>query len=142
MNIVNKIRSEEEYYREACEKNALRRTHKLPLLDIKVEIEKLRRTDYLKLYGEVVDLHKDVYWRMRDEFLAEKRKDNPRFGYSYSVRWIIALMVGPRYEAYLTSLGYPPPPPPPGKMCTYGEARAETLQEEGEGGVGDRISEL
>ena len=75
--LTRKMRNLEEYYREACEKNALRRTHHLPLLDIKVEIEKLRRTDYLKLYGEVVEIHKHVFWRMRDEFLEHFHNDSP-----------------------------------------------------------------
>lgn len=103
------IRPKSDYFREASERNALRRSSGLPLLDMRTEIERLAMADYFIAYNEAWEAHRDVYQRLYDGILAEKRAKTGKDWNSAGGRQAVAILAWGRMSEYLYGIGWAPP---------------------------------
>ena len=92
----------ERYFRMACEKNALRRSSGLPLLDVREEMARLARQEEAVAYSALVDAESEAIDQILAETLAELRATKgPEFGYSAGGRWIVGFTARKRIEKHL-----------------------------------------
>jgi hypothetical protein len=110
-----------EAFRRTCERNALRREARLPLIDIRDGIAEELRRDALIAYGLAADHYREVYLRIRQEVLDELRAERgPDFGPSAGGRWIVDHFAGRRFDQFLAGKGFVRPPT---RGVSYGSKR-------------------
>lgn len=117
------MRSRSEIFRHVCERNDLRRSSGLPLLDVRTEMEREIERDQFMAHEDAARRHWGDFLRLQAEVLGEFRaKYGPDWGSSSGGRWAVVALAGRRFEEFLAAKGYPLPPPR--DAVRYGSARS------------------
>jgi hypothetical protein len=112
-----------EAFRRACERNALRKEAKLPILRISDAVDEELRRDAIRVHYAAADHYRHVYERIRRSVVIDLEMErSPHFAQSAGGRWIITLRSNREFAAFLASLGYERPAP---AMIVYGSAKAK-----------------
>lgn len=118
------MRSSSNLFVDVSERNALRRSSGLPLLDMRAEMKAEHDRDSLRAYDAACLRHWSVYEKMKSDVLAEFRQRMPGFGGSAGGRWAVAAIASQRFRSFLETRGHVSPPDP--NIVRYGEKRIKT----------------
>jgi hypothetical protein len=107
----NRGRSRLEYFQLACQRNAMRKSKGLPLLEVKDEMHRLELNDYRNLYRDIAEKYAPVRDRLYLSVLRELRRERADLGYGKMgpARMYVSIKTMKLFREYLTSKGYPPP---------------------------------
>jgi hypothetical protein len=113
-------------FTEITKRNALRRQAKLPLLNVRAEMERGLNVEAWRQYHQRWDEHAERYRAIVDSVLAEGRAERgPDFGRSWSGRLLVDFKSRKIFERYLAQLGINTPELMGGVQ--YGSGRVEAL---------------
>jgi hypothetical protein len=113
-----------EAFRRACERNALRREGKLPLIPMAEAMEEELRRDAIRVYDAVARLHQADFERIKADVTAALQSERgPDIGRSAAGRWLIRWHAHRQFDRFLRSLGFARPL---GRVVVYGSNRAMT----------------
>ena len=118
-------------FSETTRRNALRRSHGLPLLDVRAEYDHAVAVAAERDYQGLCDEHADEREVIRQQVLAEYRERfGPNFGHSMGGRWAVGEMTRKRFAAFMANKyrASQSTTPVSRNSVTYGEARKEAAQ--------------
>ena len=93
------------------QRNALRRAAQLPLLDVREELDKAANLAAWDAFGKEAARHAERRRAITEAVLAEYRaKFGPDFPSTSSGQYMLQVIVGQRFHAYLERLGVVRPP--------------------------------
>lgn len=115
--------SRSEAFRRACERNALRKDAKLPLLPISEAIQEELRRDAIRVHYEAADHFRHVFEQIQRSAIAKYEIERgPGSSKRAGGRWMVTLRSNREFSAFLASMGYERPMP---AMTVYGSAKAK-----------------
>jgi hypothetical protein len=118
----NRMKRSEAFHR-ACERNALRKEVKLPILPISDAVEVELRRDAIRVHYAAADHYRHAYEQIRRSVIGELEVERGRgAGESAGGRWIVTLRSNREFADFLASMGYERPMP---AMTVYGSAKAK-----------------
>jgi hypothetical protein len=109
-------------FTEATGRNALRRAHGLPLLNVRAEYDHAVAVAAQRDYQALCDEHADEREVIRQEVLAEFRgRFGPGFGQTMGGRWAIGEVTRRRFCAHMEGHGISAPDSAARNEVTYGK---------------------
>jgi hypothetical protein len=116
-------------FHRACERNALRKEAKLPLLAISDAVDEELRRDAIRVHYAAADYYRHVYERIRLSVITDLEMERgAHFTEIAGCHWIATLRSNREFAAFLASMGYERPMP---AMTVYGSAKAKEAAKNG-----------